>query len=111
MNERSMHTGRSRWRSWIAVPIGVVGVITGGTIGGSAGMGLVIWLVEGGDVFRELFYPPPGPSEFIFLRGIGLVIGLVIGGSLGGGVALVLLVLGMWKFGLLRTNRMPPRSG
>lgn len=95
-----------RWKSWIAVPLIVLCVGAGGGIGGSAGISLIIWLVEGGDVFKEFLYAHPGPGKVTVARSLGLV----IGAGLGSGLMVFLLALVAWKLGLIQTSKMSSKS-
>jgi hypothetical protein len=86
---------RGRWdlRTWITVVLGVACVIAGGIIGMILGTSLVIWLIEGGEPFREFIYAHPSAGEFSLPRIVGLIAGAAVGAGICGFLALFFLFL------------------
>lgn len=93
-----MATQRSRVKLWFAIVLGCGLALAGVIGGGSAGISLVIWLVEGKDPLKEFILATPDTGRATFLRGVGGV----IGGSLGGGMGICISGLLWWKMGLFK---------
>lgn len=86
---------QTRWdlKTWTLVIVAIGCVIVGGVIGVILGTSLAIWLVEGGDPFKEFIYAHPGSGELTLARGFGLILGAALGGGVSGFVALFFLFM------------------